>query len=171
MERPSDRDGHATAGANLPATPEVALRQARMVSTALILGPLLFYGTVYLLDSGLGGASPDVGGLTPRLAFMLWAVLALGLFPVALFFRNRAAGKADAARRTSTPLTPRELGEVTVNSTIASALMESPALLAGVLSFLLSDTQLIPWAAFVFLVGMGIVFPRADWYGVDVRRL
>lgn len=154
----------------LPEHPDTALAQARIVVAALIGGVVLFWVVGLVLDTRLDFDPPPGSGMTPRLALIIWAVLAAGTLPIALLFRNRAAGRADAWWRSGAVPTPTELAEVTTNVILAAALLEAPALFAGAMLVVLGEPVLVLYAAIVFVAGMALVFPRAEWFGAGPGR-
>lgn len=153
----------------LNASPGQAYRQARVVVGALMTGVVLFYAVI-LGYVAFFGVEPTAPGISPALALTIWAVVAVGTFPMALLFRNRAAALSDELRRSDRAPEPTELGNVNSNAIVAAALLEGPALLAGAMTFMTGDTRLLVYGGLVFLIGMVVAFPRAEWYGVDERR-
>ena len=90
----------------------------------------------------------------------------MGGFIGALVFRGRAASVAESAGRSGAALDMEGRSRVTTNVIVAAALLEAPALFAGVMQFVSGHVALIPYAALVYLVGVALTFPRAEWYGV-----
>ena len=154
-----------------PATAVAALRIARTVIGALVAGLLGFWAVAWVVTGG--GARP-LGmagtGLTPAHALMIWAVIAVGGFGAAMVFRGRALAAVDQGWRAGgAPGVFARAGEVQSTLIVAMALLEGPALFAGVLFLLFGDSRLLLYAAPVFLVGVALTFPRAEWFGVDER--
>lgn len=119
-----------------------------------------------LTQGGEQGLAPET--LDAGLAFWLWAALALAGFAGALSLRGRALRIAEDASREegggAEGIAPRA-SEVQANLIIAWALLEGPALAAGVFFILLADTQLLWGALPVYLLGVILTFPRAEWFG------
>src|SRR5688500_3018336 len=104
---------------------EASFKTARMIAIALATGVVMFWLVAWLLtDGGRTPISPDA--FDASLGFWVWAAALAGLFG-ALSFRRKALQSVDA---------------VQPNLIIAWALLEGPALLAGV-AFLLSGARTI----------------------------
>ena len=92
--------------------------------------------------------------------------MALGGFLAALVFRGRAV---DAAAGRRPPGGRSDVvgsaAQVQAQLIIAWALLEGPALLAGVLFMLLASQPLLSAAAVVYGIGVAMTFPRAEWFG------
>ena len=153
-----------------PATPQAALRLARTVVAAMAGGVLVFWAVVWFVTEG--GARPfGASGFSPRVAATVWSVLALGTFAGALVFRGRAAGVVEEARRSGgAPAIYARSGETQSFIIVAMALLEVPALFAGVAFLLLGTVQLLFYAAPIYLLGVALTFPRAEWFGANPAR-
>ena len=152
-----------------PATAQAALRQARLVIGALVVGPILFWAVTWFLNHGVE-RGPRPSNLSPSTALLIWTVLAVGTFAGALVFRGRALEIVEAARRSGN----REAvfarsPEVQTFLVIAMALIEGQALFAGVMYFLLGEPEFVLYSAPLLLVGTALIFPRAEWFGADGR--
>jgi F0F1-type ATP synthase membrane subunit c/vacuolar-type H+-ATPase subunit K len=133
-----------------------------MLAAAMPVGVVLFWAVGWLLtNGGETGLSPRA--FSPAAALYIWAAAALAGFAGALMFRGRAlrALEGGAAR----PPSPTTLGQVQGNLLIAWALVEAPALLAGVFFLLAGAKPLLLGAAAVYLLGLVRTFPRAEWFG------
>lgn len=141
---------------------QVALRTARMIAAAMPAGVVLFWAIGWFLtNGGETGLSPRA--FSPGAALYIWAAAALAGVAGSLAFRGRAlrAIEGDAAR----PPSPATLGQVQGSLVIAWALVEAPALLAGVFFLLVGTKPLLLGAAAVYLLGLVRTFPRAEWFG------
>ena len=154
-----------------PASPQAALRIARTVMGALVAGPLGVWAVAWLVTDGgtrpFGVANP---GFASGHALLIWAVIAAGGFGVAMIFRGRALSAVEEGRRAggASGVFARA-GEVQSTLIVAMALLEGPALFAGVMFLLFGDSRILMYAAPVFLAGVALTFPRAEWFGVDER--
>ena len=119
----------------------------------------------FLTEGGRNGLQPEV--LSPRGALWLWAVVAIGGFLAALVFRRRAVDAAAAPRSPGQPPSDAvgSTAQVQALLVIAWALLEGPALLAGVLFMLLAFRPLLSAASVVYGIGLAMTFPRAEWFG------
>ncbi len=140
---------------------QASLRTARMIAAALPIGVVLFWIVGWVVTKGgtLGVAPQALAG---DLALWIWSAAALLGFAGALFFRGRAVQVAEAAA--GRPPSPATAGEVQATLIVAWALLEAPALLSGVFFLLFALTPIL-WAAVpVYLMGVAITFPRAEWF-------
>jgi hypothetical protein len=131
---------------------------------------VLFWVVGWILTRPEGGLAPEV--LSPDLALILWAAVAMGGFAASLAFRGRALEATRALRRSGTsgvsgPATdaPADARGIQTNLVIAWALLEAPALLSGVLLLLTGATQILLLAVPLYLVGVVLTFPRREWFG------
>ncbi len=139
-----------------------ALRTARIIAAALPVGVVFFWIVGWVVTKG-GSAGVAPGALRGDVATWIWAVAAGAGFIGALAFRSRALQAGDAPPGESPA--PATLGQTQTNLIIAWALLEAPALLGGVLFLLLAIRSILWAAATVYLVGVMLTFPRADWFG------
>jgi hypothetical protein len=148
-------------------TPELALRTARILALAMPLGVLSLWAVAWYLTS-TGSAPLSPGSVDARTAAYAWTGLAVAGLAGALFFRNRAVGAIESARPEDRG-TPAVLGQVNSFLIIAWALLEAPGLLAGIIYLLLGLDAVLLYALPIYLVGLALTFPRAEWYGVANR--
>ena len=150
---------------------------SRIVAAALPTGVVLFWVVGWILTRPEGGLAPEA--LSPDLALILWAAVAMGGFAAALAFRARALEATRALRRSSSGLSgvsgaatvaPAVARGVQTNLVIAWALLEAPALLSGVLLLLTGATQILLLAVPLYLVGVALTFPRREWFGETPGR-
>ncbi len=140
---------------------QAPLRTARMIATALPAGVVLFWIVGWIITKG--GAAGIIGEAFARDTILwIWSAVALLGFAGALFFRGRAVQVAEAAA--GRPPSPATAGEVQATLIVAWALLEAPALLSGVFFLLFALTPIL-WAAVpVYLMGVAVTFPRAEWF-------
>jgi hypothetical protein len=136
---------------------------ARVIALALPLGVLAFWVIAWVMTDG-GARGRAQGGLDPRLAFWAWAALALGGLGAALVLRGRAVAIAEESARAGAA--GARAGEVQTALVMAWALLETQALLAGVLLLAFGLEQIVVYAGIVYGVGLLLTFPRAEWWGV-----
>lgn len=120
-------------------------------------GVFVFWLIAWVLTAGgANGLRPDI--VAGSLALVVWAAVALPAFGGALFFRTRAAEGAGGAagRRAQT------------HTIVAHALLEGPALLGGILFLLLGTTPVVWVALPVYVLGLALTWPRAEWF-TDAR--
>lgn len=143
-------------------TVEADIGTARRLASALIIGVFLFWGVGWMINSGAGEAA-EPAGIPLATAIWMWGPTATAGFIGALFFRGKAMRIVEEARRSgeAAPDAPRKL----MGSLIISwAMLEGPALFGGVFFLLLGDIQLLIGAAPVYLAGVALTFPRAEWF-------
>ncbi|MEX2528675.1 MAG: hypothetical protein WEA09_13665 [Gemmatimonadota bacterium] len=128
------------------------LSKARVLAGALMSSPILLWVAGWVLTEGGTRPMLEPGSLSPSLAFVIWAAVALPAFAAALALRSRAEALAKRPGRALTYLL------------VAWALLEGSALLSGVFFVLLAIPRFIWTGALVFLLGMAFTFPRADWF-------
>lgn len=145
------------------ANPQAGYGAARAIAFSLPAGVFAFWAIAWFLTEG-GAQGRAEGALDPELAFWIWAAVAVGGFGAALFLRARAVAIAEEAARAGAP--GERAGEVQSRLIIAWALLETQALLAGVLLLALGLEQVVLYAAVLYLVGLAFTFPRAEWWGV-----
>lgn len=148
-------------------TSEAGLNNARVIASAMPIGVFLFWGmTLFLTNGGSRAFAPEA--LSPNVALLVWAVAAIAGFGAALSFRGRAIGLAGRAHREESGRD--ETGRVQGLLLIAWALLEGPALLAGVLFLLVAVKEILWLAAAVYAVGVALTFPRRPWLGSTRRE-
>ena len=116
-------------------TTKPSLLTARIIAGSFVLGVVLFWVVVWVVRSA-GGRSGE--GVTPtaELQFWIWAAVALTNLAGALFFRGRALQVVEGRQTGSGPPGAESLTRVQANLISAWALVEAPAILAGVFFFL-----------------------------------
>jgi hypothetical protein len=125
------------------------LPTSRIIAAALPLGVAVFWAVAWVLtEGGSRGWSPDA--MSGKLALAVWGAAAFACFTAALLFVRRAVEGPGPAEASSL--------------VVAWALLEGPALLAGVLFLLLGDLRLLAAAGVVYVVGLVLTFPRAAWF-------
>jgi hypothetical protein len=148
---------------------DLALKVSRIIAGALAGGVLLFWIFTWVLTGG-GQEGFEPGVLPPRLAFWLWAAVALGSFAAALVFRGRAVQAGGPSRAPGEDEGgPAPAARVQTNLVIAWALLEGPALMAGVFFLLIASLQILSTAILVYGIGMALTFPRAEWFQTRSR--
>lgn len=166
-----NRNVNADVSRPMPATPEAALRQARLVIGALILGPVLMWLVMWFVTGGGSRpAEPVNEDFTAGFGLTIWTVLAIGGFAGALVFRGRAMRTVEESQRAGHEAVFARAGEVQTWLIIAMALIEGPALFAGVMFFLFGESEFLLYAAPLLLIGAALLFPRAEWFGADAAR-
>lgn len=146
------------------------IRMARILATALAMGVLGFYLVAWFVTAGgTRPMAPDMLGGNHDLALWIWAAIALGGFAGALMFRGRALAPTErhGALGATQAVTPA--GLVQTNLLVAWAMLEGPALFAGVIFLMLGSVRILWLAAIVYFIGFAITFPRAEWFGIDAR--
>jgi len=146
------------------ASPRAGYATARAIAFSLPAGVFAFWAIAWFLTEG-GAHGQAEGALDPELAFWIWGAVAVGGFGAALFLRARAVAIAEEAARAG--VRGERAGEVQSRLIIAWALLETQALLAGVLLLALGLEQVVLYAAVVYLVGLALTFPRAEWWGIE----
>lgn len=126
--------------------------KARLLAGALMSSPIVLWAAGWVLTEG--GTQPlmEPGSLSPSLAFIIWAAVALPAFAAALALRSRAEALAETPGRALTYLL------------VAWALLEGSALLSGVFFILLAIPRFVWMGALVLLLGMAFTFPRSEWF-------
>lgn len=148
---------------------EPNVQTARIIASSLAGGVALFWVVVWVMTAG-GAQGISPGALPSDLAFWIWGGVAVAGFVGALVFRGRALRLVERARAARGRPTSAGAGAVQSNLLIAWALLEGPALLSAVF-FMLLGAQQILWAAVaVYLLGVIVTFPRAEWFGGDEGR-
>ena len=143
-------------------TREVVFRADRTVASAMALGVLSFWGVSLAMRRGLSEA---FFGLPPSTATNVVLALMLAAVIAAFMLRGRAIEAAEAARREhATELAG--LAALRSRLIVAWAILEAPALLAGVVHFTTGAEQVLVWTGPVYMVGFALTFPRPEWYGV-----
>jgi len=143
---------------------EVAFRTARTIAGALVGGVVMFWVIGLVLTKG-GTEGVAAGGIPVSTAIGVWAPVAIVGFVLALRFRGRALQVSESATRNGEAITSEQAGTVQSNLLIGWAALEAPALFSGAL-FLNTAAKEILWLAIpVYLVGMFLTFPRAEWFG------
>ncbi len=140
---------------------QASLRTARMIAASLPTGVVLLWVVAWVVTKG-GTAALAPQALAHETALWIWSAVALPGFAGALFFRGRAVQVAEAAA--GQPPSPATAGEVQTNLIVAWALLEAPALLSGMFFLLLATTSVLSAAVPVYLVGVAVTFPRAEWF-------
>lgn len=148
-------------------------RTASIIAAALAGGVALFWGVAWFLVEASGGPG-DPGVLTSRLTLWIWGALALPAFAVSLLFTRSARSLATEARRRGLGMGPSSGGDggagtIQTRLIIAWALLEGPALLAGVFFLLNGSRTLLAAAATVYFIGVAVTFPRRSWFPADGR--
>ena|SRR5690606_14780751 len=143
----------------------------RILASALASGVLVFWVVGWVLTGGgAAGIAPEA--LPPRVALLVWAAVAVPSFGAALVFRGRALRVTERPAGGSGDDAAERAAHVQTNLVIAWALLESAALLAGTLFLLIGTRELLLAAVPVYLLGVAVTFPRADWYaGGGAREL
>lgn len=139
---------------------DAAISAIRIVAAAMPFGALCLWGVALIVTQG-GKEGLASEAMPASLALVVWAVVALAGFGGSLFFKARALAMIGRARREEggTDATARPLGLLIVSA----ALLEAPALLAGVLFLLVAEKELLWLAAGVYAVGLVMTFPRREW--------
>ncbi len=103
--------------------------------------------------------------LSPQVAFWIWGVSALASLAGALALRARVVRMVEGARQREGRV-PRDL-MVQLHPTRlgAWALLEAPALMAGVFFLLLAARDILYPAAVLYFLGVALTFPRPEWFG------
>ena len=165
MNRSVDRDP-ATVG---PGTAP-AFATARLIALSMVMGVAMMWLVAWFVTQGDTGPRDSGVGISPRLGFLIWAALAVGTFGAMMMFRGRALAMVDEARRAggAAEVAARG-GPIQTLLIICFALIEAPALFAGVMLILTGSTTLLLYAAPIYLLGVALTFPRAEWFG-EVRQ-
>jgi hypothetical protein len=141
---------------------------ARMIAMSMMMGVAMLWIVGWVVTQGGQSPRSPTTALTPRLATYIWAALAVGTFAIALMMRSRAVAIAEEARREGgVSGAAARAGEVQASLIAAWALIEAPALFAGVMFLLLGAPMLLMYAAPIYLLGVALTFPRAEWFGAD----
>lgn len=144
----------------------VVLRVARIIAASLPAGVAAFWAVAWVLTNG-GAAPYSPEAIDAALAFRIWAVVALAGFAGALYFRGRALAVVESVGRDDRAALVGHAGAVQSNLIIAWALLEAPALFAGVVFLLLGDRHVLLAALPLYLIGLGATYPRAEWFGAS----
>jgi hypothetical protein len=126
------------------------LTTARIITASMAMGVIGFWVVGYVVAASREPATAAT--FSEGSALGIWASLAIAGFFGAMFFRRRAIDSGNP------PV-------VQTNLLIAHALLEGPALLSGVLLLLTGSERVLYAAAPVYLIGLALVFPRAEWFG------
>ena len=141
------------------------LLTARIIAGSFIAGVMSFWIIALVLGSA-EARRVEAARPLERLQFWIWLAAALTGLTGTLFFRGRALHLVEGRPPRGGPPATASLARIQLNLVIAWALVEFPALLAGVFVFLLGTGYLLWAAARVFAVGVALTFPRAEWFGV-----
>ncbi len=144
---------------------QVSYRVARVIAAALPMGVLLFWAVSWFLTRGGRTAILPTAPFPAGTAFWIWGATAVAGFAAALFLRGRVMQATEQATRMGGRLTSETIGQNQVQLMIAWALLELPALIAGVFFLLLATRDLLWSAALFYLLGVALTFPRPEWYG------
>lgn len=144
----------------------LTLRTGRIICGALMAAVLTFWTvTLVMTNAGRNPLSPGF----PLDAFTLTAgalVAALGAFAMALFFVSRAKAVVSTFDgREKPPPSTATLSHVQTNLIISWSLLEGVAFCIGVFFMMTGEPNLLLITAPVFILGFGLAFPRARWYG------
>lgn len=150
------------------------LLTARIIAFSLAIGVVIFWVVTWVVTEG-GTEGIAAGALDPQLALWIWAAVAIPGFIGALVFRGKAveASPAGGPGRRSPAGAARESGHGAADSAtgrvqqyliIAWALLEGPALLSGIFFMLVASIQLLVAAVLLYLVGVLMTLPRAEWF-------
>lgn len=157
-----DHESGVTTGGPDAAGPRVLW----MIFLAMPLGVALLWAVALTMGGDAGGGSGR-GRWDGDAGFWMWMAVALGGFAAASYFRNRAVSTAEETARAGQP--GSRAGEIQSWLIIAWAMLEAGALLAGVIVFVGGDARLLWYAAAVYVVGLLLTYPRAEWLGVTPR--
>lgn len=130
------------------------LQAARVMAMSLLGGVMAIWVVCWMMTASRGEGLAAGAGLSPRLAFWIWAAVAVSGLAGALAFKSRALRVSRRA----------DFGQVQTNLLVAWALVESPAVLGAVIFLLLADAQILITALPVYLLGFAATFPRAAWF-------
>ena len=167
MNRSTDQDP-ATAR---PGSVAPGFAAARLIAVSMVMGVAMMWVVAWFVTQGNAGAREGAVGISPRLGFLIWAALAIGTFAAMMMFRGRALAMVDDARRSggAAEVAARS-GPIQTLLIICFALIEAPALFAGVMLILTGSTTLLLYAAPIYVLGVALTFPRAEWFGSEARR-
>lgn len=147
----------------MPASTPDHFRITRVICTALASGVALFWVASWTVTGG--GSQPLSGGGPPlNVLLLVWGAVAIPAFGAALHFRNRAATPASTRRALTEENDSGSGVAAQVATIIAHALLEGPALMAGVV-FLLFGTGLMAWVSLpVYALGVLLTWPQREWF-------
>lgn len=136
-----------------------ALRVSRILGISLLFGVLLFAGVVYVLTGS--GSVVDGGEGDWRFLIKAWygvaAVLVVGWY---LLWRKATCHTESPVSRPATG-GPERVIRLLI---IAWAMLEGAALLGVTVALLTGQRSMLVAAVVLMLVGMGVSFPRAEWF-------
>ena len=147
-------------------TLETALKTDRTIALAMPFGVLSFWVVSLALRSAQEPG--PILGLDPGVVVNLVLGLMLAALVTALMLRVRAVAEGEVVRREGAH-EPARLAGLRSKLIVSWALLEAPALLAGVVHFLSGVEPVLWWVGPVYLIGVALTFPRAEWYGVTRR--
>lgn len=145
---------------------------AAVIASSLAAGVAVFWTVVWFLVDARGGPG-DPGALTPALTLWIWGGLAVPGFVGALLLTRKARSVGEEARRRGLGIGSGAGGDdggtsgsgrVPTRLILAWALLEGPALLAGVFFLLNGSRTLLAAAAPVYVAGVALTFPRRSWF-------
>ncbi len=148
-------------------TRPIDYRTSSLIAGALPAGVLLFWLIGWFVTQGGRVGLASVEGMAPRLAFWIWGISALGALAAALALRARVVRAVDDARGREGRVPPGLMAQLHPTLMIAWALLEAPALMAGVFFLLLAAREILWPAAVLYLLGVALTFPRPEWFGTE----
>lgn len=140
-----------------------SLRTARIICGALISAVVVFWAMAFALKAGPGPFASDLT-IDARVPLAISIAVALGAFVAALFFRYRALGVVSGGSRRDSAASLRDLSILQRNLTVAWALLEGQAMVAGVFFLLVGAASLLIVSMLVSVIGFALTFPRAEWF-------
>lgn len=147
-------------------TKPIDYRTSSMIAGALPMGVLLFWVVGWFVtEGGRTGLLPPSSSLSPQLAFWIWGISALVALAGALALRARVVRTVEVARRREGRVPPDLIMQLHPTLMAAWALLEAPALMAGVFFLLLAAREILWPAAVLYLLGVALTFPRPEWFG------
>jgi hypothetical protein len=149
-------------------TAQQRLRVPRIVAGACAAGVTVVWVVGWILTAGGRAGLAGSAALPAEFGLGIWAATALAGVAGALFLRSRTVQLRAGARDAGVPaLSDESLVRAQAGLIVAAALLEGPALVSGIF-FLLIGARLILWAGVaVYLVGLVMTYPRAEWFGVE----
>lgn len=142
-------------------TPDAAFRADRTIALSLPFGVALFWGLSLALNSAREESS--IMGLDVGVATIVVAALALAALIAAFMLRLGAVAAME--RRSGGMSEAADFGAFRTRLVLSWALLEAPALLAGVVHFMWGAERVLLYVGPLYLLGVALTFPRADWYG------
>ena len=147
------------------ATPPASLKTARVLAAAMTFGVVALWVAAWLVSKG--GRTPIVPeqSLSELTALILWGALAAAGFAGALVMLRGAAALAESERASGQSVAAATSATIQTRLIIAWALLEGPGLLGGIALLCFGMRAVLFTAIVVFLLGMALTAPRAEWFG------